>query len=209
MLLQHDEFKKIDNKELGLKTTSKEDILDMVIEGEDWDFESEDYENLPHPKDIAQFRKYLWARYFKIKKVMQLKELINTIIDKYSMKMKKEQEAIDQIEYILKISIQTNSDFRTKQGGYKVDIPDIGTFGCSKPCQKFNPSEKLKLKEEFLTQKEPVFSKALFNDWIKEKLKSGEFSVKNGNLVTEAGKMVEDVEMIENVIWKFPNGEEK
>lgn len=209
MFVQHDEFKKIDDKELDLKTTSKEDILNKVMDAEDWDFLNEDYENLPHPKDIAQFRKYLWARHFKLKRVQQLKDLMASIAERYLLKIKKEQEAVDQIEYILKISIQTNSDFRTKQGGYKVDIPDIGTFGCSKPCQKFNASEKLKLKEEFLTQKEPVFSKSLFNDWIKEKLKSGEFSVKNGKLVTEDGKVVEDVEVDESVIWKFPNREEK
>ena len=117
------------------------------------------------PQDLKQWRKYLWSRFFKLKKIQELEEVKKSIVESYDTEIKKQQDKLDQFEGMLKYWLINDHQFLNKKtGGYSVKLPDLGNFTASKPGLKIIPSEKLKALDIFLEKQPDKYSAKKFKE---------------------------------------------
>lgn len=147
------------------------------------------------------YRKYLKAvRYLKLQKenLEKLKkEVLEETKNKYDKQIEKFSGPLDRLTEYLKHQLLADRSKFQKSGGYKVNIPDVGVFSCSKEKIGFEPTEEQLEDKKYFETKES-FSKKKFNEFCKK------YAVTDDGLVIneETGEIVEGMKIVKSRNWK-------
>lgn len=162
----------------------------------------------PRNNDPMWWRKMIFSLKTKKESLDQLTTIQNDILQKYQSEIEKKKADIEYMEGLLKNSLE-NSQFKTKTGGFKMDLfPDLGVAQIKKPTLVFKPSDDYKdfwLGKFKRVKQSEEFDKSTFNKFVKESC-----AYEDGQLIDkETGQIIEGIEVEERKNFSFVTPEGK
>ena len=178
------------------------------VEGEIIDVEEVEISELENAIETFQFRRYLYALLKKEAEVNRICDAKKQIVERYDSVIKAKKAKIDNFKGFLKDCLVLSEKFKTKTGGYKVEIPDVGNFSATKPVVSYVPGQAYLDDESFYYQPAPVFDEKAFDEFVLNKIDSGEWAMVDTAIVdTKTGEIVPDISVSTKRRYTFPKGE--
>jgi hypothetical protein len=179
----------------------------LDIEDDVPDLNDVDVAELPQPQDVSFFRRYLLALRRMESEIEQIKTLRDSISEKYDFVIDKKKEKAERFKLFLKEALVNSESLVTKTGGFKVEIPDVGTFSATKQSPDYSPGEDFMSDEAFMITPPPKFSREKFEDYLKKKLEAKEFILEGNKIInTVTGEIVDGVKVSFSRRFTFPKG---
>jgi hypothetical protein len=104
---------------------------------------------IPSGSGLISYRKYLWALYYKTRKLEQLEDYKAQVVAEIEKDIDEQRGVIGMIRSSIEYALETDPIAEnTKTGGRKISLPDIGTASISKITDKIIIEDPEKVLQE-------------------------------------------------------------